>query len=83
MQQDLVDLEILIAEKAKKVKQNLLDAYFEEKDQEYYNLFIDTPSTDYDTLTDLKMKVDALHELQEDINSMIEGGKVAQLTTGE
>lgn len=78
-----MDLEVLIAEKAKKVKQSLLDTYFDEKRTQYFQEFIDTSPLDSDKLFDLKYKVDAINDLAADIDSMIEGGKVAQLTTGE
>ena len=78
-----MDLEILVAEKAKKVKQNLLNAYFEEKREEYFLQFIDCDPDSYDDLYNLKRKVDAMITLEQDINNMIEGGKLAEHTTGE
>ena len=78
-----MDLEILIAEKAKKVKQNLLKAYFEEKREQYFLEFIDADPDSYDDLYNLKRKVDAMITLEQDINNMIEGGKLAEHTTGE
>jgi hypothetical protein len=80
VQQDLLDLEVLIAEKAAKVKANLLDVYFEEKRQQYFEEFVNAKDED---VYDLHMKVRVLNEMIDDINAMIEGGRIAQLTTGE
>lgn len=82
-QQTIAELEIALAEKAERMRKNLLGEYFRSKRELLFQNFIECDARDIETLRDIKSKTDALDDLEADIQNIIDGGKMAQASLAE
>lgn len=80
MSEGILTLEMEIAAYAERLKKNFLGEYFTSRRKDYIDELLKADPKDVEQVMKVKYRLDELERLEDDINSMIEGGKVAKAT---
>jgi len=80
MNKDILEDEIERARQVSKLKSQILDTFFKEKEQQLFNYIKQIPLGDTDQLVTVHHQLMSLNALQVELQTAIDTGKMAQIS---